>query len=322
MRRNQILGLALAAFGLAAMSGCEQAAELVVAPSEPTTPVAEAAPVSATYVCDSGLTVAVAYPDPQSAQVTYRDRTYALRGAPAASGARYADAEVEWRSLTRDGVESATLSRLVAEDAPVVMERCSRPVPVAPPVVVPIVPGAALPPVAAPTAPGGVPSCRGPQLRLSAEGGDAGAGNRVSILGVQNVGAQACSLTGYPAVVLQDRQNRDLTGIRIDQTLGSHFRAGQTPTPVRLEPQGKAFFDIAWNVVPDEGQGQRTCPSVARIRMTAPGDTSPVSLDQTFTPCGGRVRVSPFRPVSEPAPEPAPAAAAKLQGLQTTSETA
>ncbi|MDP2116037.1 MAG: hypothetical protein Q8J71_01380, partial [Brevundimonas sp.] len=60
MRRNQILGLALAAFGLAAMSGCEQAAEPVVAPSEPTTQVAEAAPVSANYVCDSGLTVAVA----------------------------------------------------------------------------------------------------------------------------------------------------------------------------------------------------------------------------------------------------------------------
>jgi membrane-bound inhibitor of C-type lysozyme len=274
--------------------------------------VVEAAPASATYLCDSGLTVAVAYPDPQTAQVAYRDRTYVLRAAPAASGARYADAEVEWRSLTRDGVERATLSRLLAEDAPVVLEQCSRPAPAAPAVAPE--PGGALPPAApAAAAAPGVPSpCRGPQLKLSADGGDAGAGNRVSIFGVQNVGAQACSLTGYPTVLLQDRQGRDLTGIRADETPGSYFRAGQTPTPVRLDPQAKAFFDIAWNVVPDESQGQRTCPSVARIRMTAPGDTSPVSLDRALSPCGGRVRVRPFRPVAEPVPEPAPVAAAKL----------
>ncbi len=292
MRSNQSLGLGLAALALAA-AGCEQAAEPVVAPREPTAPVAEAAPASATYVCDSGLTVAVAYPDPQTAQVAYRDRTYVLRVAPAASGARYADAEVEWRSLTRDGVERATLSRLVAEDAPVVLEQCSRPAPAAPAAPAP---GPALPPTSEAPDPGGIPPpCKGPQLKLSADGGDAGAGNRVSTLGVQNVGARACSLTGYPTVILQDRQGRDLTGIRAEQNLGSYFRIGQSPTPVRLEPQAKALFDIAWNVVPDESQGQRTCPSVARIRVTAPGDTSPVSLDQSLRPCGGRVRVSPLR---------------------------
>ncbi|MGZ9098940.1 MAG: DUF4232 domain-containing protein [Brevundimonas sp.] len=294
MRRNQILGLALAAVGLAAATGCEQASEPVVLPPEPTAPVAEAAPVSATYVCDSGLSVAVAYPDPQSAQVTYRDRTYALRGAPAASGARYADAEVEWRTLTRDGVENATLSRQVAEDAPVVLERCRRPAPAAPLAPAPVV-------AAAPAAAGAAP-CKGPQLKLTAEGGDAGAGNRVSVLGVQNLGAQACSLTGYPAVVLQDRQGRELTAIRAEQNPGNYFRTSPTPAPVLLAPQAKAFFDMAWNVVPNESQGQRTCPSVARIRMTAPGDTSPVSLDQAFSPCSGRVRVGPFRPVAEDTP--------------------
>jgi len=303
MRRNQNLGL-IAAVGLV-LSACGQATEPPVPPVEPTAPVADVAPVSATFVCDSGLAVAVAYPDTQSAQVAYRDRIFALRAAPAASGARFADAEIEWRSLTRDGVERATLSRLVAEDAPVVLERCSRPAPAAPVVA----PGfdASLP-VPAQGAAGAPPPCKGPQLKLSSDGGDAGAGNRVSILGVQNLGAQVCSLTGYPAVTLQDRQGRDLSGIRTDQTPGSYFRQGQTPTPVRLEPQGKAFFDIAWNVTPNESQGQRTCPSVARVRVTAPGDTSPVSLDQTLSPCGGRIRVSPFRPVAEPVPEPAAAA--------------
>lgn len=310
MRRKQLFGLIAGTLVVAAVSGCDQSAEPPVPPAEPTAPTADAAPVSATFVCDSGLTVAVAYPDAQSAQVTYRDRTYALRVAPAASGARYADTEIEWRSLTRDGVERATLNRLVAEDAPIVLERCSRPAPAAP--VVAPAPGS-VPPQAPPaTDPDASPPCKGPQLKLSADGGDAGAGNRVSILGVQNVGARACSLTGYPTVVLQDRQARDLTAIRADRALGSYFREGQTPTAVELAPQGKAFFDIAWNVVPDETQGQRTCPSVTRIRMTAPGDTSAVSLDQALTPCGGRIRVSPFRPVAEPAPEPAPTVAPKL----------
>ncbi|MFN3930247.1 MAG: DUF4232 domain-containing protein [Brevundimonas sp.] len=300
MRRNQIVGLGLATFGLAAVAGCEQAEPPVSPPPEPSAPIAEAAPVTATYVCDSGLTVAVAYPDPQSAQVTWRDRTYALRAAPAASGARYSDAEVEWRSLTRDGVEQATLSRLVAEDAPVVLERCSRPASVATPVVPP--------PTDAAAAAGQVPAaavappCNGPQLRLSAEGGDAGAGNRAAILGVQNIGAEACSLTGYPTVTLQDAQSRPLAAVRAEQSLGSYFRQGEIPGPVELAPQAKAFFDVAWNVVPDESQGQKTCPSAARIRITAPGDTSPVALAQPFTPCGGRIRVSPFRPVAEAEP--------------------
>lgn len=308
MRRNQSLGLVMAAIGVTA-SACGQASEPPVPPIEPTAPTTDAAPVAARFVCDSGLTVAVAYPDAQSAQVTYRDRTFALRVAPAASGARYADAEIEFTSLTRDGVERATLSRLVAEDAPVVLERCSRPAPAAPTVTPG--PAAAVPPSALPggaAAAGGPPPCRGPQLKLTADGGDAGAGNRVAIFGVQNVGGQACSLTGYPAIVLQDRQGRDLTGIRAEQTPGSYFRQGQTPGAVRLEPQAKAFFDIAWNVVPNESEGQRSCPSVTRIRVTAPGDTSPFSLDQALSPCSGRIRVSPFRPVAEPAPEPAPAA--------------
>lgn len=299
MRRNQIFGLGMAALGLTAVAGCERAAEPGPPPPEPMVPVAEAAPVSATYVCDSGLRVAVAYPDPQSAQVTYRDRTYALRGAPAASGARYADAEVEWRTLTRHGVENGTLSRQVAEDAPVVLERCRRPAPAPLMAPAPAVP-AAPDPIAA-------PPCKGPQLKLLAEGGDAGAGNRVSVLAVQNLGAQACSLTGYPSVVLQDRQSRDLTAIRTEQSLGNYFRTSPAPTPVLLAPQAKAFFDIAWTVVPDQTQGQPACPSVVRIRMTAPGDTSPVSLDQTLAPCGGRIRVSPFRPVAADTPPTTPA---------------
>lgn len=299
MRRNQIVGLGLAALGMAAVAGCGQPEEPVTSPPEPTTPIADAAPVSATWVCDSGLTVAVAYPDPQSAQVTYRDRTWVLRSAPAASGARFINAEVEWRSVTREGEESATLSRFGSEDddGVVVLERCRRPGVSA----LPVTPVPAAPPAPAGSIQASAP-CKGPQLKLSLAGGDAGAGNRVSILGVQNVGTQPCSLTGYPSITLQDRQGAALAGVRSDRTLGSHFRQGQTPGPVELAPQGQGFFDIAWSVVPDESAGETTCPSAARIRMTAPGDISSVTLAQALTPCGGRIRVSPFRTVAEPEP--------------------
>ncbi|MDI6624561.1 MAG: DUF4232 domain-containing protein [Brevundimonas sp.] len=299
MRRYQSVGLGLAALGVAALAGCGEPDATVTSPAEPTTPIEAAAPVSATYVCDSGLTVAVAYPDPQSAQVTYKDRTWVMRLAPAASGARYVNAEVEWRTVTREGEESATLSRLGAtEDAgTVVLERCRRPGVSA----LPVTPVPTVEPAPAGSIQASAP-CKGPQLKLSRVGGDAGAGNRVSILGVQNVGTRPCSLTGYPSITLEDPEGDALAAVRSDRTLGSYLRPGQTPGPVELAPQGLGFFDIAWNVVPDESAGRTTCPSVARIRMTAPGDTSPVTLAQAFTPCGGRIRISPFRTVAEPEP--------------------
>ncbi|WP_343053105.1 DUF4232 domain-containing protein [Brevundimonas lenta] len=268
---------------------------------------ATAAPVTppVSYACESGQSITVAYPDTSTAQLTYKGQAFTLRTAQTGSGARYVGSGLEWWTANRDGTESATLSRLGPNEdvGSAVLERCSRPSPG------PVPTGPV--PVPQPASGGVLPAsapCRGPQLRLSAEGGDAGAGNRVSTIGVQNIGAQPCSLTGYPGVVLQDRQGRNLTAIRSEQSLGSYFRQNQAPTPVNLAPQAKAFFDIAWNVVPNEGQGETTCPSAVRIRVTAPGDTSPVSLDQTFTPCGGRVNVSPFRPVAEPTPPPASAA--------------
>lgn len=306
MRRIRFACTAVSVLALFA-AACTPETENPPAPvtPSPAPPGPTAPPVS--YACESGQSVTVAYPDTATAQLTYRGQSYTLRTVQSASGARYAGSGLEWWSATRDGSESATLSRLGPnEDVGVaVLERCSRPSsgPVAPGPV----PGQQ-------PAPGGVlpasAPCRGPQLKLSADGGDAGAGNRVSVFGVQNVGAQACSLTGYPTVVLQDRQGRNLTAIRSEQTLGNYFRQGQAPAPVELAPQGKAFFDIAWNVVPNEGNGEQACPAATRVRMTAPGDTSPVSLTQTLTPCGGRIRVSPFRPVAEPTPVPAPDATA------------
>lgn len=281
----------------ALLAACQQPeSEPPVAPVEPTAPPATtpAAP-PVTYACESGQSVTAVYPDQSTARVTYKGQTHDMTVARSASGARYTGNGLEWWTANRNGVESGTLSRLGPNEeiGTTVLERCSRPS--STPDVLP--PGAVAPggvqPVAAP--------CKGPQLRLTTDGGDAGMGHRVTIVGVQNIGAQACSLTGYPTVALQDRQGRDLTAVRSDQKPGSYLRAGQAPAPVELAPQAKAFFDLAWTVVPHEGEGEKTCPTAGRIRVTAPGDTSPVSLAQVFTPCGGRIEVSPFRSEAEPA---------------------
>lgn len=269
--------------------------------AEPPAPVEDAAPAAAAapaigYACESGQVVSVRYVDADSAEVIYQGQTYALRSAPAASGARYAGSGLEWHTATRDGQEGAILSRLGPNEeiGGAVLERCARPA---------VGGGATVP---AGVSPAAAAPCQGPQLRLAAEGGDAGAGNRVTILALTNAGARPCSLVGYPGVALEDPQGRPVNGVRVEQTPGSYLRPGQAPAPVELAPNGRAFFDIAWSVVPHESDGERACPSVARVRVTAPGDTAALGLNQALTPCGGRVRVSPIRAEAEPAPVTAP----------------
>jgi len=297
MKHHTAARTTVAIIALTLVSACSQPAEQPAEPVQPA-PVAPAPTTPAVgYACESGQTISVQYPDAATASIAYGGQTYAVRTAPAASGARYAGSGVEWWTAPRDGQETATLSRLGPnQDVGVaVLERCSRPIK-----------GATTPtgPAPLPTpAPGGVlpaaAPCRSAQLQLSPEGGDAGMGNRVSILGVQNIGPQACSITGYPTVSLLDARGRALTTIRAEQSPGNYFRNGAAPTPVNLAPGAKAYFDLAWNIVPNEGQGETTCPGAATVRVAAPGDTALVSLAQTFTPCGGRVRVGPLRPTAD-----------------------
>lgn len=253
--------------------------------AEPTSPVE--APVSQPaaavgYACESGKTIAVAYPDAQTARLSYEGRDYLLTNVVSASGARYAGEGLEWWTASRGGQESATLSRLAQGDPAggAVIERCSRPV------------AASAPP------PSGAP-CSGADLRLAVEGGDAGMGHRVTTLALRNAGAAACTVTGYPAVTLLDDKGQPLTSVRAVQAPGNYFAQGRAPTPVEIRPQQAAYFDLAWSVIPHEAQGETVCPSAKTVRVTAPGATTTTALSLAFTPCGGQVEVSPVRPVSD-----------------------
>jgi len=280
---------ALSALLMTAACGAE-------APAPPPAPPATPNLLPASYACDSGTTVAVEYPDPQTARLTYQDATQVLNSQPAASGARYIGRTLEWWTAVRGGQETGVLRRVAdnPEAEGQTIERCAR---AAPDVAAPA-PAAspASPPV--PQAMG--PACRGDQLRLSRDGGDAGAGNRVMILGLQNTGAQACSMLGHPDLTLLDPQGRPVTSLRVEKAPGGYMAESQPAGPVTLAPQAKAYLDLAWNVVPAERDGQTACPTVAGVRVTPPGGGTTQTLAETLSPCGGRVRVSPLR--AEPGP--------------------
>nr|WP_313417182.1 MliC family protein [Brevundimonas diminuta] len=84
-------------------------------PAEPTSPIEAPTDQSAAavgYACESGKTVVVAYPDAQTAHVSYEGKDYVLTNVVAASGTRYAGQGLEWHTASRGELESGTLSRI------------------------------------------------------------------------------------------------------------------------------------------------------------------------------------------------------------------
>jgi membrane-bound inhibitor of C-type lysozyme len=275
-----------------ALAACDRAATESAPPVPQETATAPAAAPTTPaigYACESGKTVQAQYIDTETVQVIYDGQTYVMRIALSGSGARYVGSGLEWWTASRNGQENATLSRIGPNDqvGTAILERCSRPSA-----------NPDLPPAGLQPSSGGDPAaCRTADLRLAAGETDAGAGNRAQILTLTNAGTTPCSLSGYPAVSLLDANGRPVSGVRSDQNAG-------TASPVILPAAGRAFFDIAWNVVPNEAEGQTTCPTAARVTVRVGADTATLALPLTFTPCGGRIRVNPVRATEEIAPAP------------------
>lgn len=306
MRRHRSSIAVVAVIALLAACSREDATSAPPTEPVPSTNPDTAAVTPVGYACESGKTISVQYIDTTTAQLIYQSQAFTLTSAKAASGARYVGQGLEWWTASRDGQESVTLSRVGPEEevGGAVLERCSRPTPgvgeasMTPPMTTPT--GPVAPPVPAPggVLPAAMP-CTSAQLKLSAEGGDAGMGHRLATLAVKNTGPQACSITGYPTISLLNGRGRPLTTIRIDKHPGSYLSSGGAPRPVELASQSKGYFDLAWTVVPNEGNGETVCPNAATVRFSAPGDSGVVAFAQAFTPCGGRMDVSPVRPTAE-----------------------
>ena len=281
MRMSRNARLWGAVCSLALVAACSQDQRDPPDPVE--APAPDEAPISGVaiaYDCESGESLSVVYGKDRTAGLTYEGKSYRLRPVTSGSGARYAGEALEWWSATRDGREEGRLSRLDAEGKPqgVELERCVRK-------------GQPLAPASNPQSMAKAPACAGPQLALELEDSDAGAGNRGLVLSLRNAGTETCSITGYPGVTLMDTEGRPVVSVRADPWMQGD--PAEPPHPVELAAGAKAYFDIGWNVVPHESEGETRCPETRGLRVTAPGDTAPLAQETGMTVCGGRIKVGP-----------------------------
>lgn len=89
------------------LSACSKAPqESVIAPS----PGVEASSTHS-YACQTGEAIAATYPSTDSATVKYKARTYDMKIAVSASGARYVGEDLEWWTKGSGTGSEATLFR-------------------------------------------------------------------------------------------------------------------------------------------------------------------------------------------------------------------
>ncbi|WP_235039677.1 MliC family protein [Vreelandella profundi] len=106
------------------MSGCATSVQNQVAAQAP------AATPSASslhrYQCESGETIAAAYPSTDTARVQYKGRSYGMQIAVSGSGARYVGDDLEWWAKgSGSGSEGTLFSHLADGTSGGTIERCA-----------------------------------------------------------------------------------------------------------------------------------------------------------------------------------------------------
>ena len=78
------------------------------------------------YQCDSGASIAAAYPDTDSATVEYQGDRYDMQVAASGSGARYVGGGLEWWTKgTGSGAEGMLLQHEADGTSGEIIERCT-----------------------------------------------------------------------------------------------------------------------------------------------------------------------------------------------------
>lgn len=102
-------------------------ASLLMAACVSTPPVQEKALISALYTCESGMKVVASYSDTDTATVHYQGRTYSLKNAVSASGARYVGDGIEWWTKgAGPGSSGLVLQHLTDGTSGQVLETCTQ----------------------------------------------------------------------------------------------------------------------------------------------------------------------------------------------------
>lgn len=128
-------------------------------------------------------------------------------------------------------------------------------------------------------------ACSGLHLKIDRVGEDVGNGSRTFRFQIHNIGADACEITGAPAVELFDTR-----GGRLDVEVISPA-AGDKAEPVALAPGADAHFDVEFA---SPGDRDATCHDAVELRTIMPGTDMPSTFSGSFMSCGP-VKVSPIR---------------------------
>lgn len=232
--------------------------------------------------CDSGAVVATEGVATGQIKLTYKDRVMTLDQVPTGQGLHYRGEGADWTVISGDGEEVARLSLTTPQGQTTEVEQCRRPAPQ----------------LAETPKAGAMRPCISPDLAYGVEAGDAGMGHRLITIRVENQGRAACQLEGAPSVTLLDDKGQPLDKLKVETRTQGYFGAVQAAVPVLLDGGEKAYFDLGWSVMPNEAQGEKTCPQAQAVMLAPPGDNGGKGLDLAIGPCGGKLEVSPYRVVA------------------------
>jgi hypothetical protein len=135
--------------------------------------------------------------------------------------------------------------------------------------------------------------CKSGDLAFAHQSGDAGAGQREVVYAFTNNAAAACSLTGFPTLALIDAQGQPITSVTTVQSQDGDFAANGAPATVNLAPKGVAVFRIRYTGISGAG---KPCVNTAKIRVTPPGNTQAIDVNDALQVCDTQVMLSPVRP--------------------------
>lgn len=140
-------------------------------------------------------------------------------------------------------------------------------------------------------APAAAPTCQNTQLLIRPYRGNGAAGHYGEEYSIHNMGGTACSLRGFPGVLLLDSRFVTLpTSLTWSNTLLGYHPV-QT---VRLGPGGNAYFALYWATIPTGGE---RCSTAPYLMITAPNNRLPVVTYAVYGPgihpCGGRITSTP-----------------------------
>ena len=109
-------------------------------------------------------------------------------------------------------------------------------------------------------------------------------------MGLRNTTATACSLGGYPGLLLLAASGSALPTTVVRK--GTYSFTAMSPTTVSVAPGGSVYFNIGYSDVP---VGTETsCPSSAKLEITPPNAFDHLVVAATLSPCdGGSMTVSP-----------------------------